>query len=121
MVIHYFFENTKYWTPLLSSPGAIVYRDPNTFIKNPELPKNFRSDTYRSLHPDLENMSDKECECHYLEYGKKENRKVDRSIFPEGFQVSKYRSLHSDLKNMSDKECEQHFIKHGFQENMKYT
>jgi ectoine hydroxylase-related dioxygenase (phytanoyl-CoA dioxygenase family) len=32
IVIHYFFENCKYWTPLLSSPDNIVYRNPNTFV-----------------------------------------------------------------------------------------
>jgi len=32
IVVHYFFENCKYWTPLLSSLDNVVYRDPNTFV-----------------------------------------------------------------------------------------
>jgi ectoine hydroxylase-related dioxygenase (phytanoyl-CoA dioxygenase family) len=34
MVIHYFFENCTYWTPLLSDEQNIVFRDPNKFVSN---------------------------------------------------------------------------------------
>jgi ectoine hydroxylase-related dioxygenase (phytanoyl-CoA dioxygenase family) len=34
IVIHYFFENCTYWTPLLSKPGNIVLRDPKLFVSN---------------------------------------------------------------------------------------
>lgn len=32
MVIHYLFEDCKYWTPLYSTPTNIVYRNPDNFI-----------------------------------------------------------------------------------------
>jgi ectoine hydroxylase-related dioxygenase (phytanoyl-CoA dioxygenase family) len=34
IVIHYFFENCKYWTPVLSKPDNIVFRDPSDFVSN---------------------------------------------------------------------------------------
>jgi ectoine hydroxylase-related dioxygenase (phytanoyl-CoA dioxygenase family) len=32
VVMHYFFENCKYWTPLLSDEQNIVFRDPTQFV-----------------------------------------------------------------------------------------
>jgi hypothetical protein len=34
MVIHYFFENCDYWTPLISKVGDIIFRDPNNFVND---------------------------------------------------------------------------------------
>jgi ectoine hydroxylase-related dioxygenase (phytanoyl-CoA dioxygenase family) len=34
IVIHYFFENCDYWTPLTSKPQNIVFRDPNNFVSD---------------------------------------------------------------------------------------
>jgi ectoine hydroxylase-related dioxygenase (phytanoyl-CoA dioxygenase family) len=34
IAIHYFFENCKYWTPLLSDEQNIVFRDPSKFVSN---------------------------------------------------------------------------------------
>ena len=32
VVMHYFFENCTYWTPLLSDEQNIVFRDPRQFV-----------------------------------------------------------------------------------------
>jgi ectoine hydroxylase-related dioxygenase (phytanoyl-CoA dioxygenase family) len=34
IVIHYFFENCTYWTPLLSDEQNVVFRDPTKFVSN---------------------------------------------------------------------------------------
>jgi ectoine hydroxylase-related dioxygenase (phytanoyl-CoA dioxygenase family) len=34
VVIHYFFENCRYWTPLLSAPNKVIFRNPKTFVDN---------------------------------------------------------------------------------------
>ena len=74
IVIHYFFEDTKYWTPLHSTPEKIIYRDKSNFIKKNILPYDFNVNDYRNINKDLENLNDEECEKHYLKHGFKENR-----------------------------------------------
>jgi ectoine hydroxylase-related dioxygenase (phytanoyl-CoA dioxygenase family) len=74
MVIHYFFENTKYWTPLASTPTNIVYRDRQTFIKRLRVPIDFNPVVYKSLNIDLQNMTDDESIQHYINHGFYEKR-----------------------------------------------
>jgi ectoine hydroxylase-related dioxygenase (phytanoyl-CoA dioxygenase family) len=81
MVIHYFFENCKYWTPLLSKPNNIIYRDPSTFVdkkfsvilkKENDL---INARKYKAIYPDLQHFTDNEAIEHYYKNGIFENRK----------------------------------------------
>jgi hypothetical protein len=89
VVIHYFFKNCKYWTPILSGPKNIIYRNPSDFVD-----KKFGSKTaddktndimndimnakkYKIKYPDLQNLSDEQAIEHYYKYGIYENRKFD--------------------------------------------
>lgn len=79
VVIHYFFENCKYWTPLLSSPDNTVYRDPTQFISpkfnifsnNQDLAQ---ANAYKKRYPDLQHFTDEEAVEHYYKHGIFENR-----------------------------------------------
>jgi ectoine hydroxylase-related dioxygenase (phytanoyl-CoA dioxygenase family) len=84
IVIHYFFENCKYWTPLLSTPNNIIYRDSTTFIDKKfnvtTLAKTKKHDmkyakNYKKIYPDLQHFTDEEAFEHYYKYGIFENRK----------------------------------------------
>jgi len=85
VVIHYFFEKCKYWTPILSSPNNIIYRNASDFVD-----KKFGSKTasdktndimnaknYKNRYPDLQKLSDKQAIEHYYKHGIYENRIFD--------------------------------------------
>jgi len=82
LVIHYFFENCKYWTPVLSEPNNIIYRNPSDFVdKKFSLPalgdKNndaINAKTYKNKYPDLQSLTDEQAIEHYYKYGIYENR-----------------------------------------------
>jgi ectoine hydroxylase-related dioxygenase (phytanoyl-CoA dioxygenase family) len=79
LVIHYFFENCKYWTPLLSSENNIVYRNPNIFIDTRFNISNTDdlftyAKLYKERYHDLQEFTDEEAIEHYLKYGIVENR-----------------------------------------------
>jgi len=77
MVIHYFFEGCKYWTPLKSSPDNIIYRDRSDFIED-----RFRYNDinlkwvnyYKYKYKDLQHLTDEEAIDHFYENGIIENR-----------------------------------------------
>jgi ectoine hydroxylase-related dioxygenase (phytanoyl-CoA dioxygenase family) len=85
IVIHYFFENCKYWTPLLSQPpNNIVYRDPNTFVdKKFDLKINDKyqideivcAKNYKKKYSDLQHLTDEEAVEHYYKHGIYEKRR----------------------------------------------
>jgi ectoine hydroxylase-related dioxygenase (phytanoyl-CoA dioxygenase family) len=85
IVIHYFFENCKYWTPLISQPpNNIIYRDSNTFVdKKFDLPLSEEeindeiicAKNYKELYSDLQHFTDEEAIDHYYKHGVYENRK----------------------------------------------
>jgi len=83
IVIHYFFENCKYWTPLLSTPNNIIYRDPTTFVDKRFNISNLGQDkindleyaqNYKNTYPDLQHLTDEEAFEHYYKHGIYENR-----------------------------------------------
>jgi ectoine hydroxylase-related dioxygenase (phytanoyl-CoA dioxygenase family) len=83
IVIHYFFENCKYWTPLLSKPNNIIYRDAATFVDKRFNTNNLDEDknndlkyaqNYKNKYPDLQHLTDEEAFEHYYKYGIYENR-----------------------------------------------
>jgi ectoine hydroxylase-related dioxygenase (phytanoyl-CoA dioxygenase family) len=83
IVIHYFFENCKYWTPLLSSPNNVIYRDPTTFVDKQFNTNNLDEDkindisyaqNYKNTYPDLQHLTDEEAFEHYYKHGIYENR-----------------------------------------------
>jgi ectoine hydroxylase-related dioxygenase (phytanoyl-CoA dioxygenase family) len=47
VVMHYFFENCQYWTPLLSDEQNIVFRDPNKFVDYKFDNSHYNSHNYR--------------------------------------------------------------------------
>jgi ectoine hydroxylase-related dioxygenase (phytanoyl-CoA dioxygenase family) len=83
IVIHYFFENCKYWTPLLSKPNNIVYRESSNFVDKKfglhSNNKDKKNDIdcaveYKKKYSDLEHLKDGEAVEHYYKYGIGENR-----------------------------------------------
>jgi ectoine hydroxylase-related dioxygenase (phytanoyl-CoA dioxygenase family) len=83
IVIHYFFENCKYWTPLLSTPNNVIYRDPTTFVDKQFNTNNLDEDkindisyaqNYKNTYPDLQHLTDEEAFEHYYKHGIYENR-----------------------------------------------
>jgi ectoine hydroxylase-related dioxygenase (phytanoyl-CoA dioxygenase family) len=83
MVIHYFFEKCKYWTPLLSKPNNIVYRESSNFVDKKfglhSNNKDKKNDIncvfeYKNLYTDLQHLTDEEAVEHYYKYGIGENR-----------------------------------------------
>jgi ectoine hydroxylase-related dioxygenase (phytanoyl-CoA dioxygenase family) len=85
IVIHYFFENCKYWTPLISQPpNNIIYRNSDTFVdKKFDLPLSEEeindeiicAKNYKELYSDLQHFTDEEAIDHYYKHGVYENRK----------------------------------------------
>jgi ectoine hydroxylase-related dioxygenase (phytanoyl-CoA dioxygenase family) len=84
IVIHYFFENCKYWTPLLSHlPNNIIYRDPHTFVdkkfdifsSNNKIIDLNCALNYKNMYSDLQNLTNEEAIEHYYKHGIYENRK----------------------------------------------
>jgi ectoine hydroxylase-related dioxygenase (phytanoyl-CoA dioxygenase family) len=90
IVIHYFFENCKYWTPLLSTTNNIIYRNPSDFV-NPKFNLNNNNNnnnntklytsndliyakTYKERYSDLQNLTDEQAIEHYYAHGIFENR-----------------------------------------------
>ena len=83
IVIHYFFENCKYWTPLLSTPNNVIYRDPTTFVDKRFNITNFNEDKnndlkyvkiYKQNYHDLQHLTDEEAFEHYYKHGIYESR-----------------------------------------------
>jgi ectoine hydroxylase-related dioxygenase (phytanoyl-CoA dioxygenase family) len=79
LVIHYFFENCKYWTPLFSSENNIVYRNTDMFIDTKFNISNtddlFKyAKLYKERYHDLQDFTDEEAIEHYYKYGIVENR-----------------------------------------------
>jgi ectoine hydroxylase-related dioxygenase (phytanoyl-CoA dioxygenase family) len=83
IVIHYFFENCKYWTPLLSTPNNIIYRDQSSFVDSKFNITNLNEDkvkdlkyakNYKNKYPDLQHLTDEEAFEHYYKHGIYENR-----------------------------------------------
>jgi ectoine hydroxylase-related dioxygenase (phytanoyl-CoA dioxygenase family) len=81
-VIHYFFKNCKYWTPLISDNNNIIYRNRSDFVDK-KFSSKFDADKkndimyakkYKSQYSDLQNLTDEQAIEHYYKYGIYENR-----------------------------------------------
>jgi hypothetical protein len=83
------------------------------------LPHDFNPTFYKKIYNDLRNMSDKESEEHYINYGIKEDRvyKIDNDIL---FNPDIYRKIYKDLSHMNDEEAKLHYISYGIKEDRKY-
>lgn len=69
-------ENRPYKLPYKAVPTHSISLSPQKDINNSDLPSDYNWVEYRSLHPDLKNINDyQEINKHYLEHGKRENRK----------------------------------------------
>lgn len=123
MVIHYFFENTKYWTPLNSTYENKVYRNPQDFI-NPRF-KNMVNDLkiienenlwvkyYKKKYFDLNDFSDNEAIKHYCDYGIKENREFNKN----NFNWESYKNNNKDVLINNEIDAITHYINFGMFEN----
>ena len=76
---------------------------------------NFDAEFYRNIHEDLKHMSIEEATNHYYNYGKKENRFINKS------QVEFYRDIHYDLKHMSIEEAIKHYHTYGMYEKRLFS
>ena len=107
IVIHYFFENCKYWTPLLSTPNNIIYRNPCNFIDPKfDLKTNILSNTRLQTRNNIKSKTFVKCKnCHVT-------TKNNDLLF-----VKAYKKRYSDLQNLTDEEAVQHYYTHGIFEN----
>lgn len=122
-----------------------LYNDKNKQTMNEYLSKYnngdfnfFNPSIYKSLYTDLQNMSNKDAETHYFNFGIKENRfyrsnpnndnilMISECISKYNYEKYKdfnptiYKSLNNDLKHMSDEQATQHFYNIGIKEARKY-
>jgi hypothetical protein len=122
MVIHYFFEGTRFWTPLLSSPNKIIYRDKKDFIDkrfyddiiiNQEKYKNLWVKYYKNKYKDLSIMSDEAAINHYYKYGKFE----EREFMKKDWDWEDYKNDNKDILIKSEMDAINHYINHGMFKN----
>ena len=96
-------------------------KPPNKIIPpNKNIPEDFNPSTYKLLHLDLKDFSDKEAINHYIKYGKKEGRKYILDIIPKDFNPIVYRNINSDLHHLSEPELISHYIHYGIIEKRNY-
>ena len=131
MVIHYFFENTKYWTPLFSTPEKKIYRNSQDFInprfKNMQNDLDFKKDLkniqnknlwvkyYKKKYSDLNEFSDSDAIKHYYEYGINENREFIKN----NFNWESYKFNNPDVLVNNEIDAITHYINFGMFENRK--
>jgi len=106
MVIHYFFEGTKYWTPLNSSLNNRVYRNEKDFVnqkfRNIPSTQDLIKDNSDILKSDVDPV---------LQRVKIKN---------ESLWVKYYKKKYNDLSNLSDIEAIKHYYTHGIHENREF-
>ena len=86
---------------------------------NNKIDNNFNAFIYKSINPDLKDLSNKDAYKHYINIGINEGRKY-KIVIPNDFDPKIYKEIHNDLGNLSDDEAFQHYNNHGFYENRKY-
>ena len=82
------------------------------------IPSDFDSKVYISLHSDLSNLSEEEGMIHYENYGFYENRRY--TPIPKDFDYTVYIELYPDLYNADEETAKFHYEKFGYFENRKY-
>ncbi len=82
-------------------------------------PNDFNPIIYKSLYPDLSNLTDDELLDHYINYGFNENR-IYKITLPNDFNTSNYKSLNIDLSHLNDNELKIHYYLYGSNENRPY-
>ena len=83
------------------------------------IPIDFSIEFYKIFNIDLKNFSDEDLIKHYIEYGKKENRKY-KFIVPLNFNSLIYKNLNTDLEHLNDDDLVKHYFLHGVKEKRKY-
>jgi GR25 family glycosyltransferase involved in LPS biosynthesis len=83
------------------------------------IPIDFSIEFYKIFNIDLKNFSDEDLIKHYIEYGKKENRKY-KFIVPLNFNSLIYKNLNSDLEHLNEENLVKHYFLHGVKEKRKY-
>lgn len=104
MVIHYFFEKCKYWTPLNSSTETKIYRNRRNFISSRffDIPnKDLWVKYYKKSNKDLSNLTDEMAIKHYYDHGYYE----DRDFTKRGFDWVAYKNLNPSLKIKTERDA----------------
>ncbi len=81
------------------------------------LPKDFKTNIYKSIHKDLENLTDEELIYHYIYHGRHENRPYNIN---SDFNVKVYKRIYKDLSELSDQDATMHYLKCGIKEGRLY-
>jgi len=89
----------------------------NLNINYNKIPNDFNKQMYKNIYDDLNNLTDKELEIHYLKHGINENRLYK---LPDDFNFTEYKKLNIDLNNLSNKEIEIQYLKYGINEKRIY-
>ncbi len=118
MVIHYFFEGMKYWTPIMSSLNEKVYRNHRDFIninfanKNRDIKyKKLWVKYYKKKYFDLSELSDNQAIAHYSRHGINENR----TFYDDKFDWKFYIEENKNLGIYNEKDAIVHYIYHKMQ------
>jgi hypothetical protein len=119
MVIHYFFEGSKFWTPLQSSPSKRIYRDKKNFIDqrfydekimNEEIKyQNLWVKYYKNKYKDLSTITDEAAIKHYYKHGIFENRE----FFKRDFNWKSYQKDNKDIEIKTEIDAISHYIDFG--------
>jgi glycosyltransferase involved in cell wall biosynthesis len=135
-LIKIYLENLNYLDAIEWLNSLIKIDCSNSYIDyyiNLIKPKNFDSELYLMMNPDLQSNTDVnttkyEDVCkgkrkispamHYVLHGIKEDRKY--AELPKDFDPQEYKRLHNDLKNFSDDELKNHYLIHGMKEHRNY-
>jgi hypothetical protein len=82
------------------------------------IPNDFNSKIYKSLHQDLCDLNEDEAAKHYENHGIYENRQY--KIIPSDFNYKEYVILNPDLGDIGEECAKNHYEMHGYYEKRKY-
>ena len=85
-----------------------------------DLPPDFHPFIYKSIHSDLQHLSDAAATQHFKRNGRREGRSWSIPM-PFGFNPQVYRSMYPDLAHLSLKDVSMHFWNHGHYEGRSYS
>ncbi len=77
----------------------------------------FNANYYKTIYPELNELTEEQLKSHYMKKGIHENRYYK---IPTDFNPVIYKNMYPDLSNLSDNDAYDHFINHGMKERRKY-
>ena len=126
VVMHYFFENCKYWTPLLSNEKNIVFRDSTKFVNNKfdlTITRKTSNDNEVFVDNDVNHIdasvfdidaTASEADAAAVAYISDNYNKIDNNL------IEKYKKCYPDLQHLTDEEASEHYFRYGIYENRKF-